>query len=339
MTATGNPDEYAAPIPQQVVGSTVEYRVEAQSTLAEQASSPGLANAYYPYDVVTVYEPFEADNGWTVGAPGDAATTGVWARLVPLGTAAQPGEDVTLSPGNTCFVTANGTPGGPLGEADVDGGATTLVSPVYDLSAGGPYTSAVVRYHRWYSNGLSVQDDTWRVDVSNDGGTNWQSLETVTVGQEAWVPVSDDLLARFGTLGQLRFRFVASDLGTGSVIEAAVDQFEIIAVAQTGVGVAGGPIAGTLRLGPARPNPATTGSGAAFELDLPAAAPVHARVVDVRGRVVREVVPAGTMLPAGPSRISWDGRTGTGAQAAPGVYLLVVQAAGDRAERKMTILR
>jgi hypothetical protein len=336
MIATGNPDEYAADIPQQTVGANVEYRIEAQSTIAEAASSPGVAGAYYPYQVVTVYEPFEANNGWTVGAAGDGAVSGVWTRVVPLGTAAQPGEDITLSPGNTCFVTQNGTVGGAIGEADVDGGATTLVSPVYDLTAGAPYTSAVVRFSRWYSNGLSVQDDNWRVDVSNDGGGSWQNLETVAAGDESWALVTDDLLARFGTLGQLRFRFVAEDLGTGSMVEAAIDNFEIMAVPQSGVGVA--PLAaGAVRLGPARPNPSAV--GASFELDLPQATPVHARVMDVRGRVVRDLVPAGSLLPAGPSRLTWDGRAESGALAASGVYVLEVRAGTDRAERKVTILR
>jgi hypothetical protein len=339
MTPTGNPDEYSAPLPQQGVGATVEYRIEAQSTLAEGVSSPGLPDTYYAYDVVTVYEPFETDNGWTVGAPGDAAISGVWTRVTPVGTAAQPGEDITWSPGTVCFVTQNGSIGGPLGEADVDGGATTLLSPVFNLGDGKPYSSAIVRFHRWYSNGLSIQDDTWRVDVSNDGGGSWQNLETVTFGEQAWVLVSDDLKARFGALDLLRFRFVVSDLGTGSIVEAAIDQFEIIAVPQSGVGVPAGSLAAGLRLGPARPNPATAGAGLSLELDLPEASPVAVRVLDVKGRVVREVLPAGTLLPAGGTRISWDGRTRAGAQAAPGVYLMQVLAAGNRAERKVTILR
>ena len=175
--------------------------------------------------------------------------------------------------------------------------------------------------------------------MSNDGGDNWQNLEKVTLGDQAWVLVGDDLKARFGVLDRLRFRFVASDLGTGSIVEAAIDQFEIIAVPQSGVGVTPGSLATGLRLGPALPNPAVACSGLSLELDLPEAAPVAVRVLDVKGRVVREVLPAGTLLPAGGTRISWDGRTGSGAQVAPGVYLMQVMAAGDRAERKVTILR
>ena len=40
----------------------------------------------------------------------------------PIGTAAQPEDDHTLG-GSLCFVTGQGSPGGSLGENDVDGGS------------------------------------------------------------------------------------------------------------------------------------------------------------------------------------------------------------------------
>ncbi|MGH7723868.1 MAG: MXAN_6640 family putative metalloprotease [Candidatus Eiseniibacteriota bacterium] len=337
MTPTGNPDEYEASIPAQPVGSHVEYRIEAQSLLGDPASAPGIAGAFHAYDVVTVFEPFESAGGWTVGAPGDAATSGLWTRVVPLGTVAQPGEDFTIPPGTTCFVTANGTPGGAAGEADVDGGRTTLVSPVFDLSAGAPYSSVGVRFRRWYSNGLGAAvDDTWRVEVSNDGGTVWQTLESTTTGAETWQLVTDDLLARFGTVNQLRFRFLAEDLGAGSLIEAGIDDFELIAVPQSAVAVPGGPRGGTFALGAAWPSPSR--ASVSFALDLSQPSPVRARVLDASGRLVR-VVTDETLRPAGSSRLVWDGRDEAGRSAGSGRYFLEVRAGDARATRTFVRVR
>src|SRR4029453_14161509 len=143
---------------------------------------------------------------------GDAATTGVWERVVPIASQAAPDADFTGPPGTFAFVTQNGPVGGAIGVADVDGGKTTLRSPVFDLASGGPYTSVTARYRRWYWNRLGgTQDDVWRADVSNDGGTNWTNVETIADGHGGWDLVNVDLMALFGAPAQVRFRFIAED--------------------------------------------------------------------------------------------------------------------------------
>ncbi len=335
MMATGNPNEYSAGIPAQPVGSAVEYRITARSTQNDVVSSP--AGGYHSFNVDTVFEPFESAGGWTVGDVGDAATTGLWQRVVPLGTIAQPDADYTGAPGTTCFVTQNGTAGGVPGEADVDGGKTTLLSPVFDLSSGGPYTRVTTRYRRWYSNQLGSElDDTWRVDASNNGGASWTNVETATLGSNGWVPVSVDLLALFGAPVQVRLRFVAEDGGGGSLVEGGVDDFELVAVPQSAVGVPDPAIAG-IQLGLPIPNPA--GGETSLRLSLPEMAPVSAVLRDLSGRTVRRLVPEGSRLPAGPTTIRWDGRGERGSELPGGVYFLQVTVAGHRFERRLVHLR
>lgn len=335
MTATGNPNEYSASIPAQSVGRLVEYRIAAQSTLGDPVSSP--ASGYHAFNVDTVFEPFELAGGWTVGAAGDAATSGLWARVVPLGTVAQPDVDATGAPGVTCFVTQNGTTGGVPGEADVDGGKTTLLSPVFDLASGGPYSRVTARYRRWYSNQMGSElDDTWHVDVSNDGGGSWTSVEAIALANNAWTPVSVDLLALFGAPSQIRFRFIAEDAGAGSIVEAAVDDFELVAVPQGAVGVSE-PAAGGLRLGPAMPNPVR--GETTVQLSLPEAATVSAVVRDLQGRTVRRLLPAGTRFAPGPSAIRWDGRGERGSEPSAGVYFLQVTVDGRTFERRLVLLK
>jgi hypothetical protein len=77
----------------------------------------------------------ESNPGWIVGAAGDTASGGVWVRVNPVGTDAQPEYDVTPGAGTTCYVTGQGSVGGLLGAADVDGGATTLTTTAIDLTA------------------------------------------------------------------------------------------------------------------------------------------------------------------------------------------------------------
>jgi hypothetical protein len=92
-----------------------------------------------------------------------------------------------------------------------------------------------IQYSRWFTNdrGGSPGDatDTLRVDISNDDGANWTSLEVVGAGTPlAWVDVSH-ALPLAGT-DEMRLRFTASDLGEGSLVEAGVDDFAVVDAGQ-----------------------------------------------------------------------------------------------------------
>ncbi len=88
------------------------------------------------------------------------------------------------------------------------------------------------------------------------------------------------------------------------------------------------PTAG-VTLAPARPNPAT--GRVETVLHLPAPGPVRAEVLDALGRRVALLRDA--PLPAGDHRLTWD------AAAAPGVYLLLVDALGHRHAVRLTRTR
>jgi hypothetical protein len=91
-----------------------------------------------------------------------------------------------------------------------------------------------------------------------------------------------------------------------------------------------------LHLGPPQPNPAR--DAARFELRLPRAAAVRLAVVDAAGRRVRTLL-AGEVIAAGGRAIEWDGRTDGGRRAADGVYWIVGDAAGQRASRRLALIR
>ncbi len=228
---------YDANFPALPCGSSVHWYVGAESSGGMFWSDPADAPTG-TYDSTVANEAtlisnydMEASAGWVAGATGDNATSGVWTRVDPNGTAAQP-EDDTTTGGTRAWITGQNA-SGDLNNGDVDGGTTTLLSPMINaLVASDPYIS----YWRWYSNnqGSNPGSDTFKVDISFNNGSSWTNVETVgPTGAEAgggWYPhafrVSD-----FGTLtSQVKVRFVASDLGGTSTIEAAVDDFKVVDV-------------------------------------------------------------------------------------------------------------
>jgi hypothetical protein len=176
------------------------------------------------------------------------ATDGAWQKAVPIGCdRGDPPSDADGS--GQCYVTYNAPPLIPSDpcNTDVDGGSTTLVSPSFDLSAGNP----VLTYWRWYSNtfGNSPEADVFVVEYSTNGGSTWTNLETVGPTQSSPNPEVDggwfkktfnlQYVPGWTPSNNFKVRFIAADAGSGSVIEAAVDGFEIFDIACTSACVAG----------------------------------------------------------------------------------------------------
>lgn len=317
MTATGNPNEYSFTIPSLSQPSIVEYYISAADVVGNTKSSPGLAPLLkHAFDVALVWDPQESANGWTVNPGGtDNASTGVWVRVDPNGTAAQPEDDHTVN-GTLCWVTGQGPVGGGLGDADVDGGTTTLQTAGYDLSG---YTEALIRYWRVYSNdtGSTPGTDTWITQVRNDGGS-WVDVENTQISSGGWGLIEVDVAALFGEdLGTVQLRFIASDLGSGSLVEAAIDDFEVLAGEPATTDVE------DLTQGPARfalsapqPNPMRSSTQIAYR--VPTDSRVRISVFDVSGRVVRTLVD--DVASAGAHVVEWNGRDNGGRPVSSGVY-------------------
>jgi choice-of-anchor B domain-containing protein len=94
------------------------------------------------------YDDFTFNFGWSISS---SASTGAWERGIPLGTfnagvAANPGFDAASDCSNQAYVTGNtGVTGS---DQDVDNGATTLTSPIFDLTAfTTPYLDSVSYTH------------------------------------------------------------------------------------------------------------------------------------------------------------------------------------------------
>ena len=172
----------------------------------------------------------EVDQGWQFGVEEDNATSGVWERAVPQGTfvsgkLAEPDEDASAS-GQYCFVTGAATADADANETDVDGGLTTLRSPVFSLL---DITDPVLQFSYWLSNDLGSNrgGDFFRTQISNDGGVTWINLINSAVSTGDWKPVSITIGDFVTPTDQMLLQFVADDDGLGSLVEAAVDDIAI----------------------------------------------------------------------------------------------------------------
>ncbi len=188
-------------------GNTVEKTAEA-TVLAEVIST----------------EDFEGGaNGWTLSGTNDAQT-GLWELGDPDQNDAQPGD---CPSGTSCWAT--GLSGSSLGENDIDDGTTTLLSAGFSLLG---LESPAIRYKRYYSNntGSAAGTDSWVVEISNDDGGNWDTVED-TQSSDSGLVFRDfewPLPAGVSASDTMRVRFIAADVGEGSVVEAVLDDFETV---------------------------------------------------------------------------------------------------------------
>ncbi|MFK7739088.1 MAG: matrixin family metalloprotease [Planctomycetota bacterium] len=180
---------------------------------------------------------FQSNLGWTV--TNDAALTdGAWDRGTPVG-GGDRGDPATDGDGSgACFLTDNVD-----GNSDVDGGATQLTSPTLDLSA---FPEARIRWLYWYTNnaGGNPGTDTWRTEISDDGGVNWVTVQSTTNSTADWTEFSI-LVGDFVTLSsQVLVRFTASDPPPGSIVEAGLDGFVVEACGPSPIELLPGSCAG-----------------------------------------------------------------------------------------------
>ena len=151
---------------------------------------------------------------------------------------AQPEDDHTPAPGTDAWITGQQPAGATLatlGTNDVDGGPTTLVSPVIDLSG---YADPRISYWRWYHNsppnGATPNTDIFEVFITSDG-VNFEVVEILgnpngipdphTEG--GWIFHSFRVLdiPNISLTNQVQMHFVARDDPPGSIVEAGIDDF------------------------------------------------------------------------------------------------------------------
>ena len=225
--------------------------------------------------------------------------------------------------------------GGYYLNGDVDGGSTTILSPIIDMS-----TASVAKLDFWafYMDAL-VTDDTLRASVSNDGGETWLDVKKIFgMNLNAWNNyityfTEDDI----DFTNQMRFRFRITDYNNNSCLEGLVDDVYLTFVGCSGTDDVAEQdlLPRDFTVQPSRPNPMRQSTSLRFALPAPAA--VRVDVFDASGRLVRNIFEAA--MPAGYHAIDWDGRDTDGRQVSSGVYWYRVNAGDEAQTRKLLVVR
>jgi carboxypeptidase T len=175
----------------------------------------------------TVYsDNFETATGWTTNPNGtDTATAGLWERGDPQQTSSSGVKQLgTTVSGSNDLVTGR-LAGTDAGTHDVDGGVTSIRSPVINLPSTGTLTLSFWYYLAHGSNSSAA--DYFRVSIVHNGGTTpvFTKNGAASNVNAVWTPATVNLTPYAGQ--SIRFLIEAADLSTASLVEAAVDDVTI----------------------------------------------------------------------------------------------------------------
>jgi murein tripeptide amidase MpaA len=219
-------ENYEATLPTFMCSESPEFYIAVDGVSGGMATFPPSA----PVDVLTALvasdiaisfdDNGETNPGWVVSG---TATDGLWDRGEPVGGGVRGDPPVDGDGSGACWLTDN-----VAGNSDVDGGDTTLTSPVLDSPGDGWQLS----YWRWFSNdfGGAPNEEVMQILWSEEGSSAWNTLELVgpTGASGGWVYQSIDLDATGMTgIESFRIRVIAEDEGSGSVVEAGFDGVQL----------------------------------------------------------------------------------------------------------------
>lgn len=221
--ANVGPNLYEATLPPAFCVDTPEFYVSAAGSTSGATTNPGTAPAEtfglkVESTAVVFADNFETDKGWSVTST--SLADGPWQRAIPAGDGARNDPLADFDGSGTCFVTDNDP-----GNSDVDGGPTTVTSPLIDMSGPGTFH---VRFAAWLGND-DFDADSLDVELSANGGGSWVPVMTFK-NTSGWV-LPEFEVADFATPSStMRLRFSATDNPNDSVTEAALDAVEVVRV-------------------------------------------------------------------------------------------------------------
>jgi hypothetical protein len=229
------------------------------------------------------YDDFTFNQGWIVTGP---ASTGDWERGIPAGTSnagtdANPGVDAANDCGNMAYVTGND--GGAAADDDVDGGATVLTSPLFDLTS---YTNPYLHFTRWFYNagGTGTPNDSLSILINNGVSSVLVDFARYnTIGNSSWVTKAFAVSSLLTPTASMKLIVRTADNPGGHLVEAGFDHFMIT---EGMTGVEEGMNNASLT---AYPNPFSNETTIEFEISDIISAHAMLLVTDVTGRIIDRI--------------------------------------------------
>jgi choice-of-anchor B domain-containing protein len=230
------------------------------------------------------YDDFSLDFGWTELS---TASTGRWERGEPAGTVFNggpfaPDQDVQGDCLDQAYVTGNDASGGAGGD-DVDNGFTTLRSPSMNLNA---YTDPWLSVYHWFANegGSGNPNDTLILYLTDGSATYEIDRIDQSSTQAQWIQSSYRILDYTNNLSTVQFRAYVADLpgNGGHLVEAGIDQFEVVDSAASSIGIG----ENEFSMWSVYPNPAEDQLNVGRSVDGNSAV---LSIVDVQGRLIQSI--------------------------------------------------
>ncbi|HQL27689.1 MAG TPA: Ig-like domain-containing protein [Anaerolineaceae bacterium] len=181
-----------------------------------------------PAGPTTIFaDDFETDKGWTFNPNGtDTATIGAFVRANPDATTYYGNKQLGTTTSGSYDLVTGPLAGSSASSYDLDGGTTSVRSPLITLPAGRTITLTLRYYLAHYSN--SSSSDYLRVQII--GATTVTALQEVGARNDddaVWATLTYDLSSFAGQ--SIYILITAADAPSDSLVEAAIDDVQIIA--------------------------------------------------------------------------------------------------------------
>lgn len=223
------------------------------------------------------------------------------------------------------------------GSGDLTGYARTLTLPATLQTVTEPWVAgAGPQHYEFLLNSLSAAVSAGDPDFTSLTILGGEGASFHSAGFTSYRPKGN---GRFDVESSLDFGYRLAFAGkVGSLFEGRSGSTDTRAVAVAGsapivLAAPPRPSAGTLHVSEAMPNPTRGPLLVTFE--LPRAAHVSARVLDIMGRQVR-LIEDGERA-SGVQAIAWDGHDALGRRAAPGLYMVRLELNGERFARRVMV--
>ncbi|MFI7243418.1 S8 family serine peptidase [Streptomyces qinglanensis] len=224
---SGHPDASPADVQAALIGAATENKIKNAGShtpnrlLCTDATGSGGGTVVFS-------DGFESDRGWRVdGAGSDTASSGVFERGVAEQTVSTYSNQVKqlAAVSGSYALTTGAAAGGAYGDNDLDGGRTTVFSPLIALPEGG---SLSLRFSYNVAHGdNSDAEDYLRVRVleGTSPTTVFERKGSASEVAGQWREGTVDLSAFAGK--SVRVYLEAADAGSASLFEAQVDDLSI----------------------------------------------------------------------------------------------------------------
>jgi hypothetical protein len=182
----------------------------------------GKETQYCGIASTTVFsDDFETSKGWTAGSGADTATLGQWERGDPAATTSGGTKQLGTTVSGVNDLVTGRLAGAGAGDYDVDGGLTTISSPLIALPASGSLSLTFSYYLAHGTNSSTA--DYLRVKVAGSTtSTVFQELGGTENDDGVWATTTVAIPSTF--LGQsVRIVVEAADASTASLVEAGID--------------------------------------------------------------------------------------------------------------------